>query len=441
MTAWSRVTLVGERRRVDAVLPAQEPVGALLPEVLQLLGDPVSDPAQPLHLATAAGVVLEGDATLAGRSVADGSVLRLIRADDPLPAPIVHEVPEAVGDALDGHRGRWTPVAARWTATCAATALWSALGVMVWAGLGGGTAVAVNATVAVLLVIAGSAIGPTRRESLGTALSIGGAALGCVALWLAAGLYDWPEWVRWNGLAVIAALLVAGLGLTSGLGRGGVVGGGIALLLALLWPVGAVLGLAAVHIAAATVIACVVLLSVLLRVALTLSGLTALDDQRSAGATVTRTDVLTSLFSAHRSMTVGTAAVALAAAVAGLVLAAGFNGWTAGLALLFAVVLASRSRFYPLIAEKATLLAAALVVLVSAALAGAGHAPWAFWTALGLLVAGLAIPIVALAAEPPEFVRARLRRITSRVEAVAVVALIPVALGVFGTYERLLTTF
>ncbi|RCV48335.1 type VII secretion integral membrane protein EccD [Marinitenerispora sediminis] len=441
MTAWSRVTLVGERRRVDAVLPAQEPIGTLLPEVLQLLGDPVSSPAQPLHLTTAAGVVLDGDATLAGRSVPDGSVLRLVRADEPLPAPVVHEVPEAVGDALDGHAGRWTPAAARWTATCAAAVLWLGLGVLLWTGLGGGTAVVAVAAMAVLLGISGAAIGPTWRESLGTALSVSGAVLGCLALWLAADLYGWPGWVRWDALAIVVALLLVALGLTSPLGRGGVVGGGIALLLALLWPVCALLGLDAARVAAVTVVACVVLLSLLLRIALTLSGLTALDDRRSAGATVARTDVLTALVSAHRSMTAAIIAVAVAAAVAGLALAVELDGWTAALSLLFAVVLASRSRFYPLIAEKAALIAASLVVLVSAALAGADQATWAFWTALGLLVAGLAIPVTVLAAEPPEYVRARLRRITSRFEAVAVVALIPVAIGVFGTYERLLNTF
>lgn len=34
----SRVTLVGRRRRVDLVLPSDEPVGRFLPDVLELLG-------------------------------------------------------------------------------------------------------------------------------------------------------------------------------------------------------------------------------------------------------------------------------------------------------------------------------------------------------------------------------------------------------------------
>ncbi len=35
----SRVTLVGERRRVELVVPAQETIGVLLPDILRALGD------------------------------------------------------------------------------------------------------------------------------------------------------------------------------------------------------------------------------------------------------------------------------------------------------------------------------------------------------------------------------------------------------------------
>lgn len=42
----SRVTLVGERRRADIVLPSDTPVGQLLPDILQLLDDRAA--ARPL---------------------------------------------------------------------------------------------------------------------------------------------------------------------------------------------------------------------------------------------------------------------------------------------------------------------------------------------------------------------------------------------------------
>jgi hypothetical protein len=49
--------------------------------------------------------------------------------------------------------------------------------------------------------------------------------------------------------------------------------------------------------------------------------------------------------------------------------------------------------------------------------------------------------MVVLSTEPSEHLRARLRRIVNRVEAIAVVALLPVAIGAFGTFERLLDAF
>jgi hypothetical protein len=61
--------------------------------------------------------------------------------------------------------------------------------------------------------------------------------------------------------------------------------------------------------------------------------------------------------------------------------------------------------------------------------------------AIGVLLLALVPPIVVLSAEPPEHVRARLRRIVNRIEAIAVVVMLPVAIGAFGTFERLLNTF
>jgi hypothetical protein len=55
--------------------------------------------------------------------------------------------------------------------------------------------------------------------------------------------------------------------------------------------------------------------------------------------------------------------------------------------------------------------------------------------------AALLPPIVVLSTEQPEHVRARLRGITNRIKAVAVVVMVPVAVGAFGTFSRLLNTF
>ncbi|MDN3358841.1 EsaB/YukD family protein, partial [Actinomadura sp. DC4] len=257
MASWSRVTIIGDQRRVDAVLPAQEPIGALMPDVLQLVGDRVERPPRLRHLVTATGEVLDGSATLAGRRIPDGSVLRLIRADEPLPAPVVHEVPEVVADALDGYAWRWGPHARRWTATFSVVALGLAAGLLVRHRLPGADGLAVVAAAAFLLLVTGMALGVTWREPLGTALTLGGGALSGLALWSATDVYAWGHWIRWGGLAVVAGLVLVALGLTSPLRRGGTIGGGVALVLAAAGAAGAGLDLGGARVAAVLAVASV----------------------------------------------------------------------------------------------------------------------------------------------------------------------------------------
>ncbi|GAB2834485.1 hypothetical protein GCM10027176_43560 [Actinoallomurus bryophytorum] len=441
MASWSRVTIVGDQRRVDAVLPAQEPIGALMPDVLQLIGDEVERPPRLRHLVTTAGEVLDGNATLADRRIPDGSILRLVRADEPLPAPVVHEVPEVVADSLDGYAWRWGPRARRWTATVSAATLMLAIGVLLRQRFPEANGLAVVAATALLLLLTGMAVGVRWREPLGTALTLGGGVLAGLAVWFAADVYTWETWARWGGLSVLAALITIGLGLTSPLRGGGTIGGGVALLLAAAGTITAGLGLSGARVAAVLAVASVLVLSLLLRIALMLSGLTSLDDRRSAGGTVTRTDVASSLVSAHRSMVLATVAVAGSVVVAGYGPVVAFDGWTAALSVLLATVVASRARTFPLAIEKIALFGAALWTLVCVAWAWAGHDSWAVAPAIGVLLLASVPPIVVLSTEPPEHVRARLRRIVNRVEAVAVVVMLPVAIGAFGTFERLLDTF
>ncbi|OLT24093.1 hypothetical protein BJF79_45435 [Actinomadura sp. CNU-125] len=184
-----------------------------------------------------------------------------------------------------------------------------------------------------------------------------------------------------------------------------------------------------------------VLLGVVLRLALAMSGLTSLDDRRGEGGAVRRGDVLEAFDGAHRTMTIATVAVAVAAVVGGFGALSRFDGWTAALAGLLAVVLAGRARVFPLVVQKTALLAAAVAITVGLAVRLAGHETWGAPSALGVLVVVLALPVTVLASGQPEHVRARLRRVTNLVEGAAVVAIVPVAIGVFGTFARLLGTF
>jgi type VII secretion integral membrane protein EccD len=441
MSVWSRVTLVGEARTVDMVLPAREPLGALMPDVLELLGDPVRNPPQLRHLVTSTGEVLDPGASLADRQVPDGAVLRLVRADEPVPAPVVHEVPEVVADSLDLRLLSWSPAAARWTATVVLVAMAVGAGLVLRAGTGAGTAAAATACLAVLLLVSGMAVGLAGREPAGLGLTLGGGGAGVPALWWAADAFDWAAWGRWGGGALLLAVLVMLLGLSSPLGRGALVGGGAAALLAAVGTACAAADLDADRTGAVLALSCVVLLSVLLRTALSLSGLTSLDDRRSAGGAVPRADLMASLDRAHRTMVIATMAVAVAAAVAGLGATADLDGWNAALAALLALVVAGRARVFPLVLQKAALLGAAVAIVVGLAVRCAEHVSWGFAPALGTLLVGLAAAVATLAADPAEHTRARLRRLTNRIEATAVIAIIPVAIGVFGIFARLRETF
>jgi len=442
VTEYSRVTLVGRHRRVDAVLPADEAVGGLMPDLLELLDDPVDSPARVRQLVTAAGDVLPGELSLRQADVADGAVLRLVAQADAPPVPVVTDVTEEAAEDTDARAWRWGPAGRRAVATAALVGLLGlaaallrqvlpSLAASAGAGLLG----------AGLLVTAGLGLGVMGRRRPGTALVGAGWTVAAVALWTAADAGAWPAGARWGAVAAAGGALLVVLGLTSPLGRGGLVGGAALLALVAAWSGGAAAGLAPGRLAAVLGVLSALLLGLLPRLALTASGLTGLDDRRAAGGEVGRLDVRAALDHAHRGLALATVAAAGSVAVAGWLLAlpAVAGHWTVPLAVLLAAVLLARARAFPLTVEVVALLAAAAVVGLGVLLAWARTGQ-----AGGPLLAALALAAVALgvlAVDPPEHVRTWLRRAGDWVEAAAVVASVPVAIGVFGVYGELLRTF
>jgi type VII secretion integral membrane protein EccD len=436
---YSRVTLVGDRRRVDLVLPSTEPVGSLMPDLLALVGDEVQAPPRARQLVGAGGQVLALDATLAEAEVPDGAVLWLVAQHDAPPAPVVHDVIEEVSDDRDGRAWRWGAVARRWTLTAVVVAAclsvaWLLLGGP-WSDLQTAQALAVvSLTLCACGVVAGQ-----LHEPPGTALVLGGGAVGLVSSWTATGAAGEPLAGRLVVAAAVVAAVTVLLGLVSPLGRVGLVGGGLGLGLAAAWGAGLSAGLAPDRLAAVMAVASVVLLGLLPRVALTTSGLTSLDDRRTAGQEVTRRDAVAAIEATHRGLSVAVVATAASTALAGRLLLTAPTRWTVLLAAACGVVLAGRARIYPLVAEVVALLAAAgwiVLGLLAVWLDRAGTAG-----PLTALLVLLVTALVALGVEPVEHVRARLRRLGDRLEMVAVVAVVPLAIGVFGIYGRLLDTF
>jgi type VII secretion integral membrane protein EccD len=434
---YSRVTLDGDGGRIDVAIPSDVPVGILLPDVLQLVGGPPAAPTGPRRLVTQGGVPLGGADTLAGAQVLDGSLLRLVPDDDVPPPPVVHDVTEAVADDLDLRAWRWGRGPRRWAATGVFVAAVIAAGVAFRANLEPTPAFVSLAGLAVTLTLAGVVAGTLGARPLGTALGCGGGTLGVLAGWTVAGPLGWSPAVRWGVVVAVVAVGLIALGSSSALGRAGLVGGMSMTGLVAGWAVGALLRLDTVEVAALMAVVSVSVLGLLPRLALGLSGVTTLDDRRSAGATVSRYEVEVAVAAAHRGLVIATVATAACAAVAGGLLATEPDPWTLSLAAAVALVTALRARAFPLVGEVFALLGAATAIALLL-FAAAGPFPVA---PLGGLSGLAVVALTVLTVDLPDHVRARLRGLADRVEAAAVVAVLPLAVGSFGVFERLLETY
>ncbi|MFD8304424.1 EsaB/YukD family protein [Streptomyces sp. NPDC059690] len=429
--ALSRVTLVSERRRVELVLPSQEPVGRLLPEVLRLLDDRVGTRPQTRHLVTADGGVLAPEASLESAGVIDGDVLRLVRG----------VTGEAAADQ-DARAWRWGAPVGRVVAGGAVVG-WALIASLLArrefdaAEVGGALLV-----VAALAALAGALFARIGdgRGAAGVLVAAGG-AVGVFGVWSLADAQGWSGAVRLAGVAGVVAVAVALLGWCSPLGRAGFFGAVAVVGSAVCWEVavavttvgraGAVLGVVSV-----------VALGLLPRFALTASGLSGLDDRRSGESSVSRYQVSAALAATHRGLALATLVTAGSAAVGGVLALRTVNVGTVTLAFAVALVLALRSRAYPLVPEVVALLLAGAVVAVRLAWVwaergGTGGADGA----VAALVAAALVALGVLVVRPSERVRVRLTRIGDVLESVGVIALFPLVIGVLGVYGRLLGTF
>jgi type VII secretion integral membrane protein EccD len=440
-----RVTVVGDRRRADVVLPAGERVGLLVPDLLELLGDRAGSPPLLRQLLAPDGAALDGGSTLAEAGVRDGMRLRLVHVQESPAAPIVHDVTDEVADDLGRRAWRWGPGPARWTTTAVLTLLALVAAETIrrdWTPAAAATALAV----ATLVLIQGGGALAVFRQAAGTAAVLAGGAVGVLAAMTESGAHQWSGAALLVALAAVVADVLAVLGATSPLGRAGLVGALFVVGLVGVWE----LTLALLdgpaprrlpEVGAVLAVVCAVFLGVLPRLALVTAGLTRLDDRAGGGGSVPGRDVAAALAAAHRGMVVGAVAGAGSAAAAGWLLLTAPDHFTAPLAVVLAVVLATRARAYPLVGEVVALVAAAMVVAVRLLLAWLDRPAVGSGYPLAVVCAAAGLLLVALAVDPPEHVRARLRRLADRLEAVSIIALLPLAIGVFGTYARLLHAF
>ncbi|WP_353941179.1 type VII secretion integral membrane protein EccD [Streptomyces sp. HUAS MG91] len=444
-TVLSRVTLVGERRRVDLVLPSQEPVGLLLPEVMRLLGDREGERPQSRHLVTVDGSALAPDATLESSGVPDGAVLRLVRLEDSPSAPVIHDVSDEAAGDLDMQAWRWD-ARARQIAAVGACVGWALVAsLLARAGFEARAVGVVLLVIATVAAAAGALLGRAGRKGLAAALIVAGSVVGMQGAWALAGAHGWSGAVRSEAVAGVVVVALLLLGWFTPMGRGALVGAGALAGAAVCWEValatqsGGTDPVGSARAGALLAVMSVVVLGVLPRLALMASGLSGLDDRRSAGTSVSRFQVTTALAATHRGMALATVVMAVSAAVAGVQVVRTVTTWTVLLAMAVALVLALRARAYPLTIEVVTLVAASGAVMVRLA--------WLWLEQKGaagpmaLLAVLAVVPLGVLAVEPAEHVRVRLRKVGDVLESIGVIALFPLVLGVFGVYGRLLDTF
>lgn len=439
MSGFTRLTIVGRTRKAEIVVPNDETIAALIPQLMDLLDEHTGSVARPLTLVRATGQQLDTALTLVDQAVAAGELLRLLRVDEAPAPPEVADVTDVVAEARDDRRGLWQAahrqgVGAALIGLFTGTAGWLAIPLGTSA-----TPVALGLGIAFLGCLAvATALGLLGRRW--PAIGFSAAAFGLVpatALALASALLPTDAAAPAAIVAFGLVWLTIGLALGIGLGlRPALRASGLALILVVLALALPVIGVGGLETAGIVGITAALMCGLLPWYAMNSSGLTGLDDLVIAGRLTHRAAVLTTVNDAYRSLTWSTVAVAVPLFVTATALAASTNGWAIAFGAALAAVTALRTRAFPLAAQAITLWAAALLTLVLAAFAHADG-----WGIIAALVALAAITLVTVALTPPPHARARLRRVGNGIEMLAVVSLLPVLLGIFGIYPDLLGTF
>jgi type VII secretion integral membrane protein EccD len=213
----SRVTVVGDRRRLDVAIPAVAPVGEYAPRLAELCGQERGGPLPRVWSLQAAGAApLPLDASLADHGVTDGQVLYLSDlAGDPTAGPVVEDIDELVGAEAETQRGAAVPrsrivigLGLAWLVATAAAAVWRGNG-------NGQLAVAGGLITCALLLIATGWTLNQRRAAVPAALRllVSLTAVPCMAVageWTArfAGgpAFGWPGAIAGANLAAVMAI-------------------------------------------------------------------------------------------------------------------------------------------------------------------------------------------------------------------------------------------
>lgn len=443
MSDYTRLSVRGSSRRAEIAVSSDDPLGSLLPQLIDVLAEPAGTGERPLALVTSFGDSLDLERSAREQDLGDGTVLRLIPFDSAPPPPMVIDVVDVVADELEDRPDRWSEtsrgvVAGVVVALCAAAA---SIATPV-DGVSGG---ALRFGMLGLLLVGAVGFGMFGRRRPAAVFATAAIGAGAPAALHVASAQSTaqpasavPITVLWVAL-VWSVVLLFGAGVARG-SRGATAGGalGIALTVPLLTAL--VMGMRQEQAAAVIGVVAVLVLGLVPWLALSASGLTGLDHRAAETADLPRPAALGAVAEAYRTLDWAVAVLAAMIALCAVVLWMTDAVWPRLLAAALVVVAMLRSRACPLRSQGFLLWAAAICigVVITATVIASGSLGWVVAAASAVIGATAAITGLA---RPKAYQRARLRAFGDALETVAVVAVVPLAVGVFGIYADLLALF
>jgi len=428
VSEFTRVVVVGSMRRTTVVLPADEPIFQVIPDIADLIGEPPVPGG--FTLVTNLGTEVNATASATDQALLSGTVLRLVPIAQAPQPPEVSDVTDTVAEHFAERVNGWSRTHRFTLAAVTLGVITAALTLLP------DVALWVPFTTYFASLVAAQVLGWTvsARAGLLTAAvgfgAIPALAFSTLALWQGQGVAGWAI----VPTALLAGWLLAGAASTRQALLGTAVGGVLALFAGTLF----LLGLTVAQVAASLVPLVALALGGLPLAALSLAGVTRLDDQAIEGRTVARIAVVERVAHGYRLLGWAVYAVAVIGGLAVAALLAEESIWATLLGCALALTMMLRTRVTPHASQAWALWVASLTGLILGALL---HDGWPAWV---LPVTGVAVGVVAVlltVVQPRRHTRVRMRRWGDFVETLAVLALLPLILGVFGVYGQLLQVF
>lgn len=458
LSAYSRVTVVGDSRTVDLALPTALPLADVVPQVLRYCA-PGGTGEQPESwtLARLGGPALALAQSLRDSGVVDGEVLELRRATSDVRPAVVEDVRDAVEDTVDAAGGAWTPGATATLSLVGGSVLLTVVALLLLvpaplaaeiplaSGLRSPTAYGELATalLCVTVLVAGAA-----SAARGTVVAVGQACAAAAVVWGSVAGFALADAVQLDGgwRLLLGGLLAAATAVAARLVHPALTAH-VAASALLLLPALAVVVVEAFDVDAAQVLRVAPVLAllasgVLPRVSLSVGGLASADYRVRAAGRLSGPALQARYRESHGLLVGALVAVGAVVVLCGAPLALRTEStWDPWLVLAISLVAMLRSRLFSRVVHVLPLRLAGVTALVVVAVAETVRLDaLTDWTTALLAAAVLASGLVSRV-RLADVSRARVKRLLDGVEFVVVIVLVVLSAGAVGVFGLLGSVF